>query len=821
MRRRHVSFSIQAAALIALAALMAACGGDADGESGPVADAGVDGSGGSDGGDAGDPDGGIGGDAGPDLPWPSDPDQAMPLPDIDGSRTLSDLTNVEIEALCVAQELFYRTLERPIQDYLCFADAVDYGQVGQDPTATCDTWRGVCTQQLDLFEQFPDLAPEPTTELCRFVLDQRRAPVCTDPTVDAYRSCLLDNLAQQLPGVEMTSMTCAEAAPLVSIRPTTLNNCACGVPDRIGPTPADDADWDYVLDADDICPGSDTYFPVDAWGCTPLQDRDGDHVFDPDDLCGDTDPDAPEISERGCSRAQDGDFDDVPDVWDPCLDTPEGAELVTPGCSISQDEDADAVPNGSDWCPFTAAGADVSVEGCTPDQGEPWRDPYVDTLPDGSVSVVIGDNAEGAPRLYYLPTGVTQRDADGFDFNGTLLLDLSDNGYLLMPGGAIRFNAPEDLEPGRALSLSGSINLPIPAVGILSGLRFDPLSECTLGYADGDDEVFQQPGLLVEADRGYLYATCRAGFSGQLGNIRFKTPQGAEFIVAMDPADPALFFRSDIDGMGPLSQLRDVSLAVSSTGRLAYEPTETWEVDDVAEAVDAHMYISGAVPVETWLSTDFSDFAIDGQTFIDIDPDDNGLPSLGSPDLAFGANGAFSMTLQINAFRITTELAEASAGGRFGRTNTIWASGVIGADSISLPINFFFDPISQIRAAVVASDQDGLSRFIAEGFFRFRGSDIHLPLIPDLLDVDIEGRVQIDDEALQITGHVGGDFHPWIQVAGGGVDVEIYYAWDDSLFYFDVSGDLRVLDQQVEHIHLGSDDLVVDGDAFFFLEAFR
>jgi hypothetical protein len=807
-------------ALLTITALaVAACGGDGgsgDGNGGGR-DAGADGSdGGGGGGDTG----------GTELPWPADPGEAIPVEGLDGTRRLSDLTNVEIERLCIAQERFYDDLDVPIREYLCLADSVDYGQVGSDPALTCDRFRGTCQQMIDLSEQFPDIDVEPSTEFCRFILERRRAPVCTDPTVDAYRGCLLDNLAQQLPNIGLAEQTCEELTPLVSIRPTTLNDCACGTPDRIGPAPANDADWDYVPDDTDVCPGSEWYYPVDDWGCHDYQDSDGDHVYDPDDLCGETEADAPEVSPSGCSRAQDGDFDDVPDAWDPCPETPEGAELVTLGCALSQDEDRDGVPNRSDWCPFTdEALAATTVAGCSPDQGQPWRDPYRDDVPEGFEPIVIGAPEDGGaggpdarPRLYYASTGVTNRDADGFDFDGTLLLDLGDNGYMLMPGSLIHFNSPEELAGEQAMSITGSVNLPVPAVGILQGLRVDPIASCTLGYALGDAEVFVSRGLPVEADRGYLYVVCTSALSATLGQVRLTTPQNVDLLMALDPADPALFLRGDIDGMGALSRVDDVAFGVSSTGRLSYEPAETWEVDDVATPFAGHMLIQGSVPIETWLSTDVSSFSLDGSLIVDIDPEDNGLPSLNSADLAFGGNGALSMTLQLFSVKIRTHLGDASAGGLLGRTNTIWASGRVGPSDIVFPTVIPLAPVAEARVAVVVSDQPETSRLVAEGFFRFRGSELSLPLIPEMYDFEVAGRLEMDHEGVRITGSVSADLHPWVQVSGGGVEIEIYLAWDRSLFYFDLSGELIVLDQRVSTIHLGSDDLIVDGDALFFLD---
>jgi len=118
-----------------------------------------------------------------------------------------------------------------------------------------------------------------------------------------------------------------------------------------------DSDNDGIVDAQDLCPNTNTILPVDQSGC-PL-DSDHDGIFDGIDKCMNTPPHV-KVNMFGC--APDTDRDGILDAFDLCANTPKDVNVNKDGCPL--DEDNDGVPDSQDLCPETQTTQMVNKNGC-------------------------------------------------------------------------------------------------------------------------------------------------------------------------------------------------------------------------------------------------------------------------------------------------------------------------------------------------------------------------------------------------------------------------------------------------------------------------
>ena len=141
-----------------------------------------------------------------------------------------------------------------------------------------------------------------------------------------------------------------------------------------------DDDGDFVVNENDLCPGTQPNLIVDLNGCATNQlDADDDGVTDDIDTCPGTSQFEP-VDENGCSQPQrevDTDTDGVFDYLDLCPNTPSGEIPDQDGCSLSQkDTDNDGISDDTDVCPDTPENYPVLADGCTDESAQDvdWDD---------------------------------------------------------------------------------------------------------------------------------------------------------------------------------------------------------------------------------------------------------------------------------------------------------------------------------------------------------------------------------------------------------------------------------------------------------------
>jgi hypothetical protein len=765
----------------------------------------------------------TGGDTGGDVPpYELDAEEAISTPELDSARRLSDLTRAELQHVCTEQRRWESRFDRAHAEFWCVADALDsiYGvrESARDPALTCSRLRDPCVQILDLESQF-NFPFDESNDLnvgCMFTFDDRFREVCQDPTLGEYKACLLRNAQRERAVLQSAELSCAEAVEFDSLRPDGMEECACGIPARLGDAPADDADWDFVLDAEDVCPDTPRYARASAWGCDPYQDSDFDQVWDQEDLCLATEAGAADVNPQGCSQAQDQDLDLIPNVTDPCPNTALGALLVSTGCSAAQDEDADGVPNGPDWCPFTPLGVATNRAGCTPEQGEPWNEPYLETLPENVMEVAVGEDNGPQLRFYVVPSGVHDQDQESFGYEGTLLLALEDR-YLQLPSSDVTFGA---LGPdGRPRAMTGTTPIPFPNLGLFDFFRIGPVGLCTTTFGVGASAELQALDLPLRDERAYLAIECMAEFSADLGPIHYSIDE-RNFLLVIDPLDPALLARGNIDGLGIVKYIRDVAFGISNNATFPFEPTTTWGVEDQATPFGAHLYAMASAPIETPLPSQLTEITVNGELYSNLDPNQDGLAFEQGAfmDQQLGANGEIFQTLHfIPGVPMSLTWGEASMGLKVGvgqDPSSLWVSGRLGPNNLvlhnSLPLRF----PAVAQGAVFLSERVRDSFLVAETQTTFQGSQIELPLFPNLFDFDFYASVRIDGEGIRLIGQLSGAVHEFINL-NGEVLVEVFVGWDLREFYVELQGEITFLgDLDVSEVYLGNDDIRINGESF-------
>ena len=743
---------------------------------------------------------------------------------LDPSWHLARLTKPQTDALCQAFGAYREALPKEVQEYRCLARGVESGNLdaANDPVLTCNRFVSLCTPSVSAGGDGGLTTAAEATD-CIAAMTLRRREVCADPTVAEFLACEYANAALEAPMVDKGKLTCEEALALTTLLPTGEVDCACGRPRRVGAAPADDADWDYVNDAVDACPASSIDENVAPDGCTLSQDLDGDHVRNEDDLCPHTEAKPVAVTKVGCSTLQDEDQDLVPDWSDACLGTAAGAALVSFGCSQAQDADGDGVPDSADFCPSTPPRSAMVSNGCTPSQGAPWAAPYLDVLPAGFVPQTVVGTAGGNPvnlRISSDPSTHTLT-ATGFDYKGTIYLDLPGAGFMELPNASVSFVGAGTPSTG----ITGSVGFPFPTVGFLAGLNVTPPAACALGFGDSSDPALAALHAPFPAGRFYLYVTCGAGFHAQLGVATLGQGASTAMTLVVDNTDPAVFFRGDARGLGPFGALAQSTVAFSTRGALSFTPTRTNARTPEIAPFLGHLFANGKAPLTSKLPLDVARLDLDGAVIADLNAGHAGV-SFGAAgsDVTFGLDGTAAMDVDFSRdARLRMTLTNASLVGRLiGRSRDVTAAGEIAPGDLTLPSIVPLDfraPLQSLVHVTDARDPTGkdLSWFSADADVTFHASRLPVPyILPAFGDVDLHGTLEVDGRRAHLTGTLDAAPHPYI-VAKGKVSLEADIVWADRTFVVRLQGPMAFTPPPpasavvASEIVIGSDDILVDG----------
>ncbi|MCK6574602.1 thrombospondin type 3 repeat-containing protein [Myxococcota bacterium] len=583
---------------------------------------------------------------------------------------------------------------------------------------------------------------------------------------------------------------------------------------RNGCARSQDEDVDGVSNVDDRCPGTETPESANAAGCDRRQDEDDDGVPNDSDRCPFTGIDGDTVvSVHGCSVSQDRDQDGIENFPDVCEDTPPGAEVSAVGCSRGQDEDWDTVLNRVDACPFTPVGSPVDRDGCTVDQRADLGAP-LDGPPEGAEMIRLGLERAEPMTMFAMPDVIQDREDGSRAVQGNLMLQMPTGQVINMPRADVRFS---DAGAGGFQRIDGTVDVPMPAVRLLDGLRLHAPSTARVRIDRGSAPDLQALGAPLDPERVYLVFNMEAGLSLDLGPLTFSPGASRELLLIVDPLDPGFYVRTNCEGIPYLARLSDIGLGVSLSGRFPFTPADTWGVEDVARPFDGHLTFDASAEIPTGLPSALARLEVAGEAVLDIDADRDGRSVFQEGRLdegvRLGVNGEILLELMFLGPDqiIGVPLAQASLGLEAGGgRHTGWATGHVGVDELRLPVSIPVVPAAELRAAAL------LAQDVAGSFVRFAGrlqlqaSQLPVPGI-SLNDVVVDGDLTIDATGIHLVGQLDRSLHDSIRFGPGGVRLDARLDWSGLGFDVVLDGLMSRDGQEIRRLRIGTSGIDVEG----------
>ena len=280
--------------------------------------------------------------------------------------------------------------------------------------------------------------------------------------------------------------------------------------------------------------------------------------------------------------------------------------------------------------------------------------PVLSPIAGAPVELVVGASSR-FPLVFRVGARDVEATAAGYRVSGSITLD-TPAGRLPLTRADLEFVWASDRSKGLE-RLSGTIDLPVPSLGALSGFTSTEPVRAAVGYELGADLTDLDAPLLPE--RRYLVFDFASGNASSAGPVSFSSPAGRSGTLVLDPSDPSFFVTGDfmgLDGVGPLS---DLALGLSARGLLPFEPQETWGVEDVADPFTGHLYARGKVTLKK------IPVSIDGEVVVNVDPTGKGrrFGSQMTDGIAIGANGTVSYAVDfLKFFTFEVPFAHATVG---------------------------------------------------------------------------------------------------------------------------------------------------------------
>jgi hypothetical protein len=571
-----------------------------------------------------------------------------------------------------------------------------------------------------------------------------------------------------------------------------------------------DADGDSVGDAVDRCPGTLTPVEANEFGCDQLQDADDDGVPEAEDHCPSTGVDGDTVVNRfGCSVSQDRDQDGVENFTDQCEDTPPGAEVSAAGCARSQDEDGDVVLNPVDACPFTPDGAPVDRDGCTVDQRASLGAP-LDGPPPGAVALRLGADLPTPITMFAMPDVVGDGPDGSRTVQGNLMLQFPTGQVISMPRANVRFS---EAAPGAGDTfgrIDGTLDVPLPAVGLLDGLRLHAPTSARIRLDRGSAPDLQVLGARLDPDRAYLVFNLEVGIEADIGPLTFTVGESRELLLVIDPLDPGFYVRTNCDGLPYLSRLSDVGVGFSLGGRIPFVPASTWGVEEAAQPFDGHLAVDASAELLSGLPAALAQLVVSGEAVLDIDADRDGRSAFQTGRLddgvRLGVNGEVTLELQFFGTEdaaVGLPLAQASLGlESIAGRHTGWASGRVGPDEVRLPVAIPVAPAGELTAAIRLAEFSWESVVRLAGRFELQASRLPVPGLT-LHDVVLDGEVIVDASGVRLVGRIDRSIHDSIEIGPGGVMLDAQMTWSGLSFHLSLEGEMTRDGRAIDRVDLG------------------
>jgi hypothetical protein len=340
--------------------------------------------------------------------------------------------------------------------------------------------------------------------------------------------------------------------------------------------------------------------------------------------------------------------------------------------------------------------------------------------------------------------------------------------------------------------LKGTAEVPLPSLGFLDNLVETTAPMASVGFDTGDHLTALDAPLV--ADRKYLTFTYSTALSAAAGPVTISAPGGRSMTAILDPSDPFLFIRSDVDGLGPLKTLKEVGLGVSMQGQIPFAPTTTWGLPGGIGRFNGQLYVGATASLKMGdLPLDFK-----GSMVLDVDPDHDQLTPFGQRTAAIqvGANGELDVSADIvpDITPFQFPLANASLGAKLGGSNqSAYLSGILHPNDSFLPAAV---PLATSTDARVAGLIDRANRsasfFRAEADMKVNASQFDALTGLSLSDVSAtSASLFIDHTGFQFKGTTRQSIHPLIG-SSSELAIDAYFSGKPTNWYIGLGGDMTV-----------------------------
>ena len=351
-------------------------------------------------------------------------------------------------------------------------------------------------------------------------------------------------------------------------------------------------------------------------------------------------------------------------------------------------------------------------------------------------------------RAEDVPGAVPNGDGS-FHFDGDLRLPLAQGTELTLPGASVdmTFDASGDLH-----TISGTVGFPeLPGMGLFSGLGGLSSSGPALQIGYDYPSAFNSLDLPLDDGERYFYFLQQAGASIEWGPVSASSPDAGSTLIALEPLAPALFFYTD--QLLPESPITSVSLGVSGSNTIEFDPWYTAGVESKMKRFDGDLYLGGSIAIPTGIPS--VDLAVAGDMTVNVD---DGVFTSGNPvgwmeDL--GANADVSLEAGLGVFGLSYYLGGASLRFHGGGTPWLAFSGVIEPDDLGgLP----FVPKGSMYAAGYLSGDVATSFLEVDGELQFPGAfsaqKIEATVRVDSAGAELDGKVKFMGTTMSVQGSV-------------------------------------------------------------------
>ncbi len=503
-----------------------------------------------------------------------------------------------------------------------------------------------------------------------------------------------------------------------------------------------------------------------------------------------TDPNGPtpvHVDPKG-----DDDGDGVPNDRDLCPGT-KGGKVDKNGCSADQrDQPVNTTTTGTTTATATTTGGSGGAAGSggAGGAGGSGGSTNDDSTPKGFTTLILDPHGAHPMVFRTLTQNVTRIDT-GYTVKGTVLLQAPGNVNLPVLEASLTFEYGARPEDGLA-RLKGTAEVPMPSLGFLDNLVETSAPMASVGVDTGDHLASLHAPLA--ADRKYLYFTYSTALSATAGPVTISSPGGRSLTAILDPSDPFFFVRSDVDGLGPMKNLKEVGFGVSLGGHIPFAPTTTWGLPDGIGRFDGQLYVEATVPLKV------ADLPLElkGSMVLDIDPDHDQLTPFGqrTASIQAGANGELDVSVDIVPDIATFQfpLGNASFGAKLGASGqSAYLSGILHPDNSFLPSEV---PVVSTTDTRVAGYIDRAK--LSDSFFRAE-SDMkvnasHFGALTGLSLSDItttSASLLIDHSGFQFKGTTRQSIHPLLGF-NNEIAVDAFFSGKPANWYIGLAGDMTV-----------------------------